>query len=272
MGLTISETERALQTPGSSQGPASWRSELKESLTSLFYSFVGINQYFGFVTNFQLTLTKDTPSCDTLLFANEIRHDLDSGSIILDACVVPLTHARCGKLLPALSRLMSTRLLGINLSKEETVTWKQMLPALAERCRTWKHRSSCEYGKRGAPLSTEEGENPLCSCGEGQVPAGFGDQAERAPFARYATQVAISPLFAVPHEESFVSQLANVSLPTRTTGSAITEGQGDLKRCGSCGASSKELKECSRCYRASYCDAKCQRAAWKDHKGVCKKP
>ena len=41
------------------------------------------------------------------------------------------------------------------------------------------------------------------------------------------------------------------------------------KLCWSCGAKGARLKKCSGCAVASYCEAACQKADWKAHKGKC---
>jgi hypothetical protein len=42
-------------------------------------------------------------------------------------------------------------------------------------------------------------------------------------------------------------------------------------KCASCGTKSKlPLKQCSRCQSDIYCDAKCQKAHWKEHRNKCK--
>jgi len=42
-----------------------------------------------------------------------------------------------------------------------------------------------------------------------------------------------------------------------------------MPQCGACESKTASMK-CKRCELAFYCDAKCQRAAWPAHKGVCK--
>lgn len=44
----------------------------------------------------------------------------------------------------------------------------------------------------------------------------------------------------------------------------------DRKLCGHCGKACGDLK-CARCLQVRYCDAECQKAAWKAHKSECKK-
>ena len=39
--------------------------------------------------------------------------------------------------------------------------------------------------------------------------------------------------------------------------------------CSHCGTQGVAIKHCSRCKKASYCGAECQKAAWKGHKATC---
>jgi hypothetical protein len=42
--------------------------------------------------------------------------------------------------------------------------------------------------------------------------------------------------------------------------------------CFACGKHEAALLKCERCRAAYYCDAACQKAHWKDHKGGCRPP
>ncbi len=123
-----------------------------------------------------------------------MRHDLDLGSVVLDAWVLPLTNARVQKLSSAIQSLLSAKPqpLGVYLSDKESILWKRLLPALAERCRNWHHKADCEYRIKGAiPLSVKENQNPLCGCGEDKVSPSFAKVKQWAPFTKYVTRVAI---------------------------------------------------------------------------------
>lgn len=62
----------------------------------------------------------------------------------------------------------------LHVLESEDALWKHLLPAIAERCRTWEHRGTCEYKSYGyPPVSLLHGTNPLCSCGEGAMLEGF---------------------------------------------------------------------------------------------------
>ena len=260
--------------------------ELKQSLQTMILTFTGQNSRFKTKSPRVFTLTHQG-SCHTIIFVNVLRHDLDLGSIVLDTCVVPLTYAQVqGGLHQSLGELSKRTTCGIKLSKRESVLWKRLIPAMVERCRTWPHKKSCEYQKKGgvAPLSTAEHETPLCSCGEGKdLPPDFakGDDAWWAPFAKYATRMALAPIFPVPYIEPSMSDLINkmknrrsstgtvparaATTPTGEAGSSTSV----VEKCDNCGSTNGPFKKCARCGKTRYCNHACQKADWKQHKKVC---
>ena len=281
MGMSLSDAERAMQVPGRTTTP---RFEFKDSLNVLFASFAGLNQNYGVVNTFQLTVNGD---CHTLLFANSVRHDLDLGSIVMDAYIVPLTEPRVRQLMPALGKLTDSKVVAVKLSPGESTLWKSVLPALAERCRSWKHKPSCGYRTKGVPLSTANNKTPLCSCGEGKVHAGFHKNKLWAPFAKYATRIAIMPIFPVPYLEPLMSDAkkdlkASSAKSGDSSSSSSTEAQNrprpipptgasQATECDACGRTDTSLKACTGCGKVRYCNQACQKAAWKDHKKNCAK-
>ncbi len=282
MGTTISDAERPLGNPNQAT-TSNAKSDLKQSLGILFLSFAGLNESFkGPSKTFQLAL--ETTGAHTLIFATGIRLDLDLGSVVMEAYVVPFTIPRVKELLQPLEALQNTEPRAILVSNDESILWKRMLPALAERCRTWNHKSTCEYRRKGAPLSTEEGKSPLCSCGEGKISgpelAKLGVK-EWAPFAKYAIRVAIAPIFPVPYVESSMSDLFKLSREAKPrlaagTSALVSTGQteklaGDLAKCDSCGKAGDRLLVCGGCRKARYCGAECQKADRKEHKRNCVK-
>lgn len=279
MGTTISDAERPLSKLLDQATTTNARFDLKQSLNILFLTFAGLNeQSNGSTKTFQLAL--ESTGAHTLIFATAIRHDLDLGSLVMEAYVVPFTIPRVNELLQPLKELQMTQPRIIRVSNDESTLWKRMLPALAERCRTWEHKSTCEYRNKGAPLSTEEGESPLCSCGEGNISgaelAKLGLK-EWAPFAKYAIRVAIAPIFPVPYVESFMSDILEQSRAFRSQragGSApapTSTGQpaGAVAKCDNCGKGGDGLQVCGGCRKVRYCGAECQKAARKEHKRDC---
>ena len=275
MGGTLSANEKYLKDHNQDLSIHP-KSELKESLNIIIQSFAGYNpRAMGQPIHiFQLTMSHNN-SCHTLVFVSGLHHDLDLGSVVLDAWVLPLTHQRVQKLAPGIQNLMSAEPppVGVSLSDRESTLWKRLLPALAERCRTWNHRASCEYRTKGEiPLSVEEDQSPLCCCGEGKITSSFTKVKQWAPFAKYVTRIAIAPVFPVPYVESLMRfPDPNASNAPITASSATTTTTTQRQQCDSCNASSNKLLTCGGCGKVKYCSKECQKVAWKAHKVQCKK-
>ena len=278
MGTTLSDAEKPLSSLNQAT-TANTKYDLKQSLGNLFLSFAGLNENHSSPSRtFQLAL--ETTGVHTLIFATSIRFDLDLGSVVMEAYVVPFTIPRVKELFQPLNALQGTQPRCIRVSHEESILWKRMLPALAERCRTWNHKSSCEYQRSGAPLSIEEGKSPLCSCGEGLISgaelAKLGLK-EWAPFAKYAIRIAIAPIFPVPYVESSMTDVFEKyreALPQRAAGNsaAVSTAQlSGLAKCDHCGKAGDKLLKCGGCRKARYCGAECQKADRKEHRKDCVK-
>ncbi|KAF8205704.1 hypothetical protein K438DRAFT_1964118 [Mycena galopus ATCC 62051] len=141
---------------------------------------------------------KTTNNCDTILFIDLLRFDLSAHTIVCDGFVLPLTEERVTQdyweLVPQMAY--------IPLEPGEIISWKQLLPVLVERCRTWKHRDSCQYAvEDSVPLSTEMEDIPLCACGEGQDVQRMRDVPLWKPLAKHCTRIALSPFFGVSYLE-----------------------------------------------------------------------
>ena len=291
MGATLSDSENAINnTVKNSPTSGNAMIDLKQSLNTLFATFAGLHPSAQHNSRnpqvYQLTINK---SCHTILFATTLYHDLDLGSICLEAYVFPLTILKVQRLSSALANLQQAAPpCGIHVTPAETTLWKRLLPALAERCRTGPHKPSCEYLCSGAtiPLSTAEAENPICSCGEGELSGPEfvkkgGRAREWEPFARYVTRIAISPIFPVPFVESSLSAFRGMRREVwdRAAGAGAGSksgvasqggaGRGGCDRCGK--RSESGLKTCAGCGEARYCGVECQKASWKEHKPSCKK-
>lgn len=214
-----------------------------------------------------------------LILVSAMRIDGDTASVVMDAAVIPFTHAlvQSPKMQSFLLLLRELEIASTNVDDEELTLWKKVLPSLAERCRTWSHGPRCEYKKPGAtvPLSLGDGEQLLCSCGNGHLPENYLGLPEWDEAARHATRVAISPTFAVP----FVEAVADTStfakdIASNTSSTSSDEGLVGGERCRSCGKTRAEdggaLKKCMRCLEVKYCSATCQKKDWKTHRGECK--
>ncbi|EDR12675.1 uncharacterized protein LACBIDRAFT_311356 [Laccaria bicolor S238N-H82] len=124
----------------------------------------------------------------------------------MDACVLPLTHSIMPLITPGLRKI--TNLQQVVTLEDEVTAWKQLLPAFAERCRTWKHT-----------------ESPLCGCGQGKNLGPFSQTSAWKDFAPFVTRIALAPLFST----SFVNNPLSSKLETSNSD---TIGEDRCKHCG----------------------------------------
>ncbi|KAI0838348.1 hypothetical protein F5Y06DRAFT_267925 [Hypoxylon sp. FL0890] len=245
---------------------ASLRVNFKESLFTMFMLASGLQG--GNTGLFALQHPKD--GNQILIFIRAIRLNGAEGSVVADAAAMPLTRhlIDSGELETFLYVLRELEICAITVNDEELVLWKKVLPALAERCRTWSHGPQCEYKKPGAtiPLSTEMGKQFMCSCGNGVLPEGFMSLPEWDDVAaKHAVRVAISPTFSVP----FVEDIVDMDLLNTQGGPESLQ----LDKCRNCnateGKNGGKLLKCSRCKEVMYCSYDCQRKDWKKHRMEC---
>lgn len=254
--------------------PQNTRVELKEGIFSIFMHYTGIqgqkSDYFG--------LSKEHSGIHTIVMPSALRLDLVNRSVVLDAAIIPLTLEFLSdqKFKAFLEHGVHSGIITIKVSHEELRCWKTLFPALVERCRVWQHRPSCEYQKRQAiPLTVDDGKTPLCLCGNGKFPAGYMQGSNTAipnfdyVLKKYATRVAISPVFSVSYVESCFLQ----DYPRDEKGLPLHDKAAEgCRRCGDAkakGSATKGLMQCSRCKKVKYCSADCQKADWKTHKLWC---
>ena len=142
----------------------------------------------------------------TFILILEVRLDLSSHTITLDACVVGgETAFELG-----FAALLDTPEVchQPDCSEEEIKAWREYLPAITERCRTWSHDSRrCTWiQSRKVPASSDPGTNPLCECGAGTIPEellklgdwGVSMPGAAAALAMHGKRAAISPFFPGP--------------------------------------------------------------------------
>ncbi|KAK2735131.1 mynd finger family protein [Colletotrichum kahawae] len=242
----------------------STRLNFKESVFTMFMLASGLQ---GGQTGLMcLSHASDETGVHMLILVSAVRLDPASGSVVLDAAVIPFTEKMIHELEPFLLMLRELECAQISVDDAELTLWRKVLPSLAERTRTWNHKSSCEYRKTGkVPVSTETGKQVLCSCGHGKLPDNFVALPEWESASKYATRIAISPTFAVPFVDDCVD--------FETWGKRGGGRQQQVERCRACGKSEAEsgtkLKKCTRCLQVKYCSAECQKKDWRKHRAEC---
>ena len=213
---------------------------MKQTIQNLFIHASGLGNSIASLSD------PEHGGIDTLIFINGVCLDLASHTVVVDACVLPLSKE--------LSFLSLTGQVGeLKMQSDEVKAWKHLLPAFTERCRKWTHTADCEYLSRGIPVSEVFRQSPLCSCGRGKNIGPFAQNENWKDFAPYVTRAAISPLFAALFVDTFGADLA----------STVT--------CANCRSLGKpKLLVCAGCKSIWYCSLSCQKADWKDHKKSCK--
>lgn len=269
---TFSARERKLRDEiNKSAGLAtSARMNFKESLFTMFMLASGLQ---GGQTGLFAINHPQKGGIHMLVFISALRLDGANASVVLDAAVIPFTveTIKGGQLDAFLLILRTLECCTITVDDDELVLWKEVLPALVERCRNWSHTSECKYAQPGAsvPLSTEPGKQVICDCGAGKLPPNFISLPEWDTAAKFATRLAISPTYAVP----FVEEIVDPNLVNDFTSSG-TNIQGDeTLRCRNCGETKAKaggpLKKCMRCQKVRYCSGDCQKKDWKKHRMEC---
>ncbi|KAG7418192.1 hypothetical protein Forpe1208_v004728 [Fusarium oxysporum f. sp. rapae] len=203
-----------------------------------------------------------------LVFVSAIRIDGDAASVVIDAAIIPFTMEliTSGRMESFLLILRELECGSIDVDDAELCLWKKALPSMVERCRTWSHSRSCEYKRKGAtiPLSLKDGEQVLCSCGNGLLPENFVSLPEWENAAPNAVRIAISPTYAIPFNEEVIDPADVPKMRNPVT---------RVERCRSCGKPEDQegvaLKKCSRCQRVKYCSGECQKRDWKKHRAEC---
>jgi len=229
---------------------------VKDSLRTFFCAATGLGTS---QTHAEFALwNRNTEDIYTIILVTDLRLDLASHTIVADSWVIPGSNDIRVRLIGKLSTALS-----IQTDANESEAWRHLLPLFIERCRTWEHKSNCEYlAQNSAPLYPGVGGDPnkvpYCLCGMGVgtevLRRRYGDGA-----VKYATRAAISPLFFVPYLER--AGTTDGSVPSAKAPSQVG--------CRACGKEGKALSVCSRCKKVKYCSRECQVKDWKRHKKDC---
>lgn len=268
-----SDRERKIRNDGEQMDV---KMELKESIQTIFLHTSGLGPSGRPERVFSLCAPEHGGN-HMLIFVADLRLDLSSQTAVVDAYVLPLTEDVVGRYPRRISRIYRDGIVNIRIGEGELAGWKDMMPALAERCRTWKHNPTCEYRVSGIPVSIAMGQSPLCSCGLGIVEDEFLKHKDWQPFKNHVTRIALSPLFAVSYIERTTGMVKEMNFfldaQELTTRESFTNLVQD-NVCQNCsieagGMGEVTLTKCNRCRTAMYCSQACQKQDWKKHRAEC---
>ncbi|KAG1851296.1 hypothetical protein DFJ58DRAFT_704196 [Suillus subalutaceus] len=209
-----------------------------------------------------------------MIYITDLRLDLGSHTMVADAWVMPSSPepAKIKAFGKVSQHLMAgTDMKQTGIAAEERKAWMHLLVAATERCRTWEHKTNCEYRAKGAiPLTLEPDWSPICSCGAGVGAEAFVKKYPMLrPLAPYVTRAVISPLFALSYMERVGAPEDAIATKTPLTPASAAAVRHVCAACGKEGSAPGSLSICSRCKIVRYCSADCQREDWKGHKKRC---
>ncbi|TLD23743.1 hypothetical protein PspLS_06944 [Pyricularia sp. CBS 133598] len=259
------------------------RTNFKESLFTMFMLSSGLqgDQTGLFAIERAGNDGPGSGSVQMLVAVSALRLDAAAAGVVADAAVLPLTRTIVAgdvDLRAFLAMLPSFQVCYVSADDAELVLWRRVLPALAERCRTWSHGEDCEYKADGAtiPVPGEHGQHGggsavVCSCGRGKLPEAFVALPEwDSTAAQYATRIAISPLFSVPFVEEVVDKTVLEALKRKAEDLDVADAVDTCRTCGRPEGPQQKLNRCKACLEVKYCSVDCQRADWKTrHKREC---
>ena len=223
-----------------------------------------IHVFFAQLPNGVLRLVPEKPDDSPLIFfISDFYSDFNSHSLVADAYVLQVT--------PDLqSPTAAIQAVDLKVDDQQMKFWRNALPALVERCRTWNHTTTCQHN---------EGTTSLCPYGMGKVDSTFEQMYSKySRFTSRVTRFALSPLFTPAYVEGtrqLMNTLSRGSLEKLDifqymgplTEKLNLENPGSKFRCRVCGKEAPN--KCSRCQKARYCSKTCQAADWKIHKPYC---
>lgn len=291
IAATMSVTEMAMQDKTSSSDVTNkpGRLGIRESIYMMIMHIFGL----GDKERSSLFDLRGASGKIALVLVDAVRMDVSNQTVFLDAAIIPL-HAKTGAdVARSMSSLYGQNLVVLTADKNEVPFWLHLLPTFAERCRTWEHKTWCEYKVEGAamPLSTQLNEQIMCSCGMGIFPDGYLKHLKQFQvLKKHAVRAAIPVIYSSPISPdtgtlppSFTDTFKPkpTAPPSTSTTMTPTTTQPRIQNLdamrGSCfqcmakkGKEGAPLLSCGGCKSAQYCSKACQVKNWKEeHKRLC---
>jgi MYND finger len=238
--------------------------KFKKSIYSVFKFIATWDVWQACIFTIEPKSPSDLVGHPLIFIVTGVYFDSSSNSVVAEAYVVEANPeiARDPRFLPILMHTMQHDV-EIKVGKGVYDCWRRELPAMAERCRDWEHKKSCNF-EHHVPGPA------LCSCGVGKVKG--KDVCKVWPHANdFVTRVAIAPLFASPYlEPSIGGPLCLNGRKTEPKPVFLPDNDQTVGvKCQDCGKDG--AKKCGGCGEVFYCSRACQRRDWKKHKTACQK-
>ncbi|KAG2754005.1 hypothetical protein P692DRAFT_201764049 [Suillus brevipes Sb2] len=247
--------------------------DVKRSLHFIFGHASGLADKPPLCYSLQVT---NEPEIFVMFYITDLRLDVGSHTMVADAWVMPSSPSfeKFEAFSKVSSHLRPSNMKMVGMGVEERKAWMHLLVAATERCRTWEHKTNCEYRVQGAiPLTLEPDESPICSCGAGVGTESFVKRYPMLrPLAPHVTRAVISPLFALSYMEKVGNLEDIIASNTPSTPAPAAVVRNMCAACGKAGGASGSLLTCGRCKVVRYCSQICQREDWKGHKKSCVAP
>lgn len=288
IAATMSVAEMAMQDKASSSDITNkpGRLGIKESIYMIIMHIFGL----GDKERSSMFCLRGASGDMALVFVDAVRMDVSNQTVFLDAAIIPIHAKTDPDVAQSMLSLSVQNVVVLTADKNEVPFWLHLLPTFAERCRTWEHKTLCEYKVEGAriPLSTQPNEQIVCSCGMGIFPDSYLKHLKQFQgLKKHAVRTAIPVIYSSPISPdtgtlppSFTDTFKpKPSAPPGTSTPAATQPRIqnlDAMR-GSCfqclakeGEQGAPLLSCGGCKFAQYCSKACQVKNWKqEHKHLC---
>lgn len=254
---------------------------LKESICNMVFHYLGRGK---FKRSSRFVLTNASGILATI-FVHKLRMDISNQTVFLDTAAIMIHSGNGTEYQNVMYNAAQSSYCVVKIDENEAPFWKHLLPLFAERCHQWKHKSDCEYIAKGKiPLSTEQHERSMCSCGLGGFPKDYlKNERYFYKLRKHAVRVAIPVVCSSPIGDDDVAALpASSAMGPGTQSTPFNQTHGLVQltklaekksKCFHCGTSQakngKALLKCSRCKFSQYCSSECQKADWKEHKRIC---
>ncbi|KAI1269709.1 hypothetical protein F5Y18DRAFT_422660 [Xylariaceae sp. FL1019] len=188
-------------------------------------------KHFGY---FSPPVAYDLTGLRMLIRVSALRLDLANRTVALDCAVVPNQPGQIAGLTRLLADMERRSAIDrVPFHPAHLFLWKYALPMYVERCRSWDHKETCEYGTASSfPIFQEGWAQILCTCGNGIFPPNFfeGDAVWENRLSRHAVRAVLEVPFYAPYmnEPGALDPVEEGCwMPARETNNTVNENDAD---------------------------------------------